>query len=147
QMGAMLSDASEEEQKDIYSFGENIGIAFQLHDDLLDMYGDNKKTGKQTGGDILANKKTFLLIKAMELADDSHRGELRNILSNQHLQAEIKVKTVKHIFDRLDVKQHAGQLINEYFSKAFSVFEKIQVEEEKKKVLREYVNSIRAREE
>jgi geranylgeranyl diphosphate synthase, type II len=144
-IGAMLADASEEEQKNIYAFGENIGIAFQLHDDLLDMYGDYKKTGKQTGGDILANKKTFLLIKAMELADDSHKGELRNILSNQHLQAEIKVKTVKHIFDRLDVKQHAEQLINEYFSKAFVEFEKINVGEERKKVLRDYVEEIRGR--
>ncbi|HLG34118.1 MAG TPA: polyprenyl synthetase family protein [Bacteroidia bacterium] len=147
QMGAILAGASEEEQKSVYSFGENIGIAFQLHDDLLDMYGDNKKTGKQTGGDILTNKKTFLLIKAMELADDSHRGELRNILSNKHLQSEIKVKTVKNIFDRLDVKQHAEQLISEYFSKTFSVFEKIQVEEERKKVLREYVEGMRRREE
>ena len=147
QMGAILAGASEEEQKSVYSFGENIGIAFQLHDDLLDMYGDNKKTGKQTGGDILTNKKTFLLIKAMELADDAHRGELRNILSNKHLQSEIKVKTVKNIFDRLDVKQHAEQLISEYFSKTFSVFEKIQVEEERKKVLREYVEGMRRREE
>jgi geranylgeranyl diphosphate synthase type II len=147
QIGAMLADASEEEQKNIYSFGENIGIAFQLHDDLLDMYGDHKKTGKQTGGDILANKKTFLLIKATELADDSHRGELRNILSNKHLQAEIKVKTVKHIFDSLDVKQHAEQLISDYFSKAFFVFEKINMGEEKKKVLRACVAGIRRREE
>lgn len=147
QMGAMLAGASEEEQKNVYAFGENIGIAFQLHDDLLDMYGDYKKTGKQTGGDILANKKTFLLIKATELADDSHKGELRNILSNKHLQAEIKVKTVKNIFDRLDVKQHAGQLINEYFSKAFSVLEKINVDEERKKVLRDYVEGMRGREE
>jgi len=147
QMGAMLADASEEEQKNIYVFGENIGIAFQLHDDLLDMYGDHKKTGKQTGGDILANKKTFLLIKAIELADDSHKGELRNILSNKHLHAEIKIKTVKNIFDRLDVKQHAEQLVNEYFSKAFFLFEKINVDEERKKILRVYVEGMRGREE
>jgi len=147
QIGALLGDASDDEQKKIYAFGENIGIAFQLHDDLLDMYGDNKKTGKQTGGDILANKKTFLLIKAMELADDSHRGELRNILSNQHLQAEIKVKTVKNIFDHLGIKDLAIQIVNEYFSKAFSVFEKINVDEDRKKILRDYVEGMRGREE
>ncbi len=147
QIGAMLADASPEEQKNIHAFGENIGIAFQLHDDLLDMYGDEKKTGKQTGGDILASKKTFLLIKALELADDSHRGEIRNLLSNKHLLPEIKIKLMKNIFDRLAVKEHATKSINEYFSNAFSVLEKINADEERKKILRDYVEGMRGREE
>jgi geranylgeranyl diphosphate synthase, type II len=147
QMGALLADASEEEQKNIYAFGVNIGIAFQLHDDLLDMYGDHKKTGKQTGGDILANKKTFLFIKAQELADDSHRAEINNLLSNKQLLPEIKVKLVKNIFDHLDVKKHSEELITQYFSKAFSVLENINVEEGRKETLRDYVDGLRGREE
>jgi geranylgeranyl diphosphate synthase type II len=147
QMGALLADASEEEQKNIYAFGENLGIAFQLRDDLLDMYGDHKKTGKQTGGDILANKKTFLLLKAIELADDSHKGEIRNLLSNKQLLPEIKIKLVKNIFDRLNVQQHAEELISEYFSKALQVFEKINAEEGRKEMLKDYVDGLRGREE
>ena len=147
QIGAMLADALAEEQKNMYFFGENIGIAFQLHDDLLDMYGDEKKTGKQTGGDILARKKTFLLIKAMELADDSHRGEIRNLLSNKQLLPEIKIRLMKNIFDRLSIKEHAMQSINEYFSKAFSVLEKINVEESRKEMLGAYIAGMRGREE
>lgn len=147
QMGAMLADASEEEQQHIYSFGENIGIAFQLHDDLLDIYGDHKKTGKQMGGDILANKKTFLLIKALELADGSHRAEIRNLLANKQLLPEIKVKLVKNIFDSLDVKKHGEELIREYFSKAFSVLKKITIDESRKEMLRYYVDGLRGREE
>jgi len=147
QMGALLADASEEDQKNIYAFGENIGIAFQLHDDLLDMYGDYKKTGKQTGGDILANKKTFLIIKAIALSDDSHRGEIRNLLSNKQLLPEIKIKLVKNIFDQLDVKKHSEDIINQYFSKAFSVLENINMEESRKEMLSEYVEGLRGREE
>jgi len=147
EIGAQLADASTEEQKNMYAFGESIGIAFQLHDDLLDMYGDERKTGKQTGGDILANKKTFLILKAMALADDSHRGEIRNLLSNRQLLPEIKIKLMKNIFDRLDVKRHGQELISEYFSKAFSTLEKINADEERKKVLRDYVEGLRGREE
>lgn len=147
QIGALLAGAQEEEQKNMYKFGENIGIAFQLHDDLLDMYGNNKKTGKQTGGDIVANKKTFLLIKALELADDSHKGEIRNLLSNKQLLPEIKVKLVKNIFDRLSVQQHTEELISEYFSKASETFEKINVDESRKEMLRDYLTGLRNREE
>jgi geranylgeranyl diphosphate synthase type II len=146
-IGARIAGASYDEQEKIYSFGENIGIAFQLHDDLLDMYGDHKKTGKQTGGDIVANKKTFLFIKAIELADTSHKSELQNILSNKHLLPEIKIKTVKNIFDLLGIKQHSEQLINEYFAKAFSVLDQIKIVGERKKGLREYVSAIHGREE
>jgi geranylgeranyl diphosphate synthase type II len=147
QMGALLADASEEEQKNIYAFGENIGIAFQLHDDLLDMYGDYKKTGKQTGGDILANKKTFLIIKAQQLADSSHQAEINHLLSNKQLLPEIKIKLVKNIFDHLDVKQHSEELIHQYFSKAFSVLDNINIEESRKEMLRDYVDGLRGREE
>lgn len=147
QMGALLADASEEEQKNIYAFGENMGIAFQLHDDLLDMYGDQKRTGKQTGGDIVSNKKTFLLIKAQELADSSHRAEINHLLSNKQLLPEIKVKLVKNIFDHLNVKKHSEELINQYFSKAFAVLEKINIEESRKEMLRDYVDGLREREE
>ena len=147
QMGALLADALEEDQKNIYAFGENIGIAFQLHDDLLDMYGDHKKTGKQTGGDIVANKKTFLLIKAQELADSSHRSEINHLLSNKQLLPEIKIKLVKNIFDRLDVKKHSEELIGQYFSKAFSILEKINIEKARKEMLKDYVEGLRGREE
>lgn len=147
QLGAMLADASEEDQQNIYAFGENLGIAFQLHDDLLDMYGDYKKTGKQTGGDIVVNKKTFLLVKAMELADSSHKSEMRNLLLNKQLLPEIKIKLVKNIFDSLNVKKYGEELIDQYFSKAFSLFEKINLEESRKEMLRDYVAGLREREE
>jgi geranylgeranyl diphosphate synthase, type II len=147
QMGALLADASEEEQKNVYAFGENIGIAFQLHDDLLDMYGDHKKTGKLTGGDIMANKKTFLLIKAQELADSSHQAEINHLLTNKQLLPEIKVKLVKNIFDHLNVKMHCEELINQYFSKAFSILANINIEDSRKELLRDYVEGLRGREE
>ena len=147
QMGSLIAEAEKEEQERFYSFGENIGIAFQLHDDLLDMYGDNKKTGKQTGGDIVASKKTFLLIKAMELSDEAHKSELKHLLANKQLLPEIKIKAVKNIFDRLNVKQYAEQLIDKYFSRAFSELDEIKVEEERKRILREYILNIRKRED
>src|SRR5688572_31756521 len=101
--GAILAGASEEDRKLLYAFGTNVGIGFQLKDDLLDAYADPKKFGKQVGGDIIANKKTFLLIKAMERATGKTKTELGQWLAASKFKKQAKVKAVKDVYDRLGI--------------------------------------------
>lgn len=104
QMGAINAGASAREQQNIYEFGKHLGIAFQLMDDFLDAYADSAEFGKQVGGDIIANKKTYLLIKAFELSSDRQGKELRQLLQLDASRAKEKVQGVKQIFDQLDMR-------------------------------------------
>jgi len=119
QLGAMLADASEEDQQALYNFGINIGIGFQLKDDLLDVYADKKKFGKQVGGDIIANKKTFLLIKALSKAKGKQKAELEKWLAAKKFDKQKKVKAVTSIYDELQIKQLTEEKMNFYFDKGF----------------------------
>ncbi len=127
QFGALLADASKEDAKKLYDFGVNIGIGFQLKDDLLDVYADQAKFGKQVGGDILSNKKTFLLIKAKELAKEKMAEELNHWIMTSTFNKEEKVKAVTNIYNELGIKALTETKIQEYFNKGFAQFESLKV--------------------
>lgn len=125
-MGALLGGANESEAIKLYDFGVNIGIGFQLKDDLLDVYADQTKFGKQVGGDIISNKKTFLLIKALELASGKDAKELAYWLSLEEFDKEEKVKAVKGIYHQLGIKSIAEDEMNRYFQAGFDLFDSIK---------------------
>lgn len=131
EIGALIGGANQAEARHLYEFGKNIGIAFQLQDDYLDVYGDADKFGKQVGGDILSNKKTFLLLKAFELADDKKREELNDFLKNEN-DPEKKVQQVRALYDLLDVKNHSHQKMKTYFDKGMKHLQEINIPEENK---------------
>ena len=146
QIGAIIGGAKNEDAQHLYEFGKNIGIAFQLQDDILDVFGDAQKFGKQVGGDILSNKKTFLLLTALELAKGDTLEELENWLSKKQYTAEEKIAAVKNIFLTLDVKAIAGKKMNEYHQKAMQHFNSINCKPEKRAELLAFAESLMVRE-
>lgn len=132
ELGALLAGAKEKDCKSLREFGINIGLGFQLKDDLLDAYADAKKFGKQVGGDIIANKKTFLLIKALELASPQQRKDLDYWLSASEFDKEKKVMAVKDIYDSLSVATLTEKKIGSYFRKGFSKLEQLKCSKEGK---------------
>ena len=117
QIGGITANASKENQNNLYHFGLNMGIAFQLKDDLLDAFGNPDEFGKQIGGDIIANKKTFLYLKALQLANDKQKESLVNYFKTQE-QTEQKVMGVKTIFTDLDIPKHTVDMMKAYYTKA-----------------------------
>ncbi|HEY5826299.1 MAG TPA: polyprenyl synthetase family protein [Cyclobacteriaceae bacterium] len=128
EFGALLANASEDDRKALRDFGVNIGIGFQLKDDLLDVYGDKKKFGKQVGGDIISNKKTFLLLKAIEKARGKDKAELRKWLSAKKFDKRKKVATVTKIYNSLGIQAITENKIEEYFQKGFSSLNQLSVQ-------------------
>ena len=120
-IGAINGGATTEEANNVYEFGKNMGIAFQLKDDLLDAYGDPGNFGKQVGGDIVANKKTYLYLKALELADEEQKLKLIHYFSNNY-QSDQKVESVKKIYNNLDIALHTTILMKEYHQKSYVSF-------------------------
>lgn len=118
QLGAYLAGASSSEQKALRSFGVNMGIAFQLRDDFLDVYGDRTKFGKQVGGDIISNKKTFLLIKAAELAKGRTKSELSGWTKAKTFVKSRKIKAVTAIYDRLNIPSLAQEKIMGFYEQS-----------------------------
>ena len=118
QIGAYIAGASDKEQEDIYEAGVNLGIAFQIQDDLLDIYGNPDTFGKATGGDILCGKKTYMLLSAMNKADNETRKTLKELITNNTIGAEEKIKRVKDIYDLLNTREEAEKAINSYTRKA-----------------------------
>ena len=135
ELGALLANAPEEEREALKEFGVNIGIGFQLKDDLLDVYADKKKFGKQVGGDIIANKKTFLLIKALEKAKGKTKQELIKWLSAKKINKQQKVNAITAIYDSIGIPQLTEKKIEDYFSKGFSYLDKIEASENKKQLI------------
>lgn len=131
ELGAILADASEPDRKALREFGVNIGIGFQLKDDLLDAYADPKKFGKQVGGDIIANKKTILLIHALAKARGKEAKELSSWLSAKKINKSEKVKAVKNIYDSLGIQKTVEKKINQYFNKGFESLETIAASSQK----------------
>ena len=123
-IGAILADASEKDQNHLYEFGLNIGLAFQLKDDLLDVFG-NKKFGKQTGGDILSNKKTFLYLKALQIADGITKQKLQDYYSTSKNSIN-KVNSVKSIFSQLSVDKHTVELMKSYYIKGMKHLDAVE---------------------
>jgi geranylgeranyl diphosphate synthase type II len=142
EFGAILAEASEEDQKALRDFGVNIGIGFQLKDDLLDAYADPEKFGKQVGGDILANKKTYLLIKALEKAEGKNKRELKTWLETTRFKKAEKIESVKSIYDTLKIPALTEKKINYFFDKGFKSLEKISAMPTKISVLRSFTETL-----
>lgn len=132
QMGSVIGGAKENDQQYIYQFGKNLGIAFQLQDDYLDAFGDPEKFGKQIGGDILANKKTCLLIRALEVSNPSQKAELVYLLQTND---DKKVEKVLDIFRACEVGEFTHTLKEKYFDSAMSHLDQIEVNKESKSQL------------
>jgi geranylgeranyl diphosphate synthase type II len=145
-MGALSAGAPLKEASRLHEFGRSLGIAFQLQDDVLDTYGDPAKFGKKTGGDIAQNKKTYLFLKAMELADERTAIELRGYYSGTGVSEEEKIGAVTGIFDRLGVRKAAGQLMQEYQQGALDVLEAVPVAPQKKAILANFAEALLRRE-
>ncbi len=135
ELGALLAQASEQERLALKEFGINIGIGFQLKDDLLDVYSDKNKFGKQVGGDILANKKTYLLIKAKEKARGKDKQELEHWLAAKKFNKQKKIKAITSLYDKLEIAQLTERKIEEYFSKGFQHLDKINDSHEKQQLI------------
>lgn len=133
-MGAVLGGAGERNQNLLYEFGRKLGLAFQVQDDYLDAFGDPDKFGKQVGGDILANKKTFLLIHALETASAAQQKELKKLLEDNH---EGKVQRVLQLFRDCKVDDWALQVKNQFLDEAFNHLEDIAVLSVRKAPLKE----------
>lgn len=144
--GALIAHANETDATHIYDFGKNMGIAFQLHDDILDVYGDEQKFGKQTGGDIIANKKTFLLLKALETASGVQLRELNQWISAEDFDSQEKVMAVKNIFSSLEIRETSEKKMNSFFEQSMRSLDRINVTEERKTVLRSFAKALMVRE-
>jgi len=129
QIGALIGGAIKLDQKLLYDFGINLGMAFQLQDDLLDLYGDSNKFGKKMGGDIIANKKTYLYLKSLSLADSKQKEELVNLYSNSIISEEEKVALVRIVFDQLGIFDITKNEISGYHKKAISCLNSISIQE------------------
>jgi len=145
-IGAIVAEASDKDAENIYQFGENIGIAFQLKDDLLDVFSDANKFGKQTGGDIVANKKTFLYLKAFGLADDKEFETLYYFFNNDFDNESEKIKGVKEIYEHLNIEHETSKEIEKYFNKAMEYLNKIDIPAEHKSELINFADRLKARE-
>ncbi len=146
QTGAIIAGASEKDQQTIYCFGEYIGLAFQLRDDWLDVYGDEALFGKKPGGDIIANKKTWLYIHALEMARDEHRKTLQAAFSGEIEDDDEKVNIVKDIYNHLDINALAQKSMKEYYIRAFDCLESISIPETRKQKLKDLAEMLLNRE-
>jgi geranylgeranyl diphosphate synthase type II len=142
ELGAILANANEKQQKALRDFGVNIGIGFQLKDDLLDAYADPEKFGKQVGGDILANKKTYLLIKAFEKAKDQQKQTLAHWLSLKKFNKNEKVEAIKKVYDDLSIPALANKKINSYFNKGFKSLDAVKGNVKAKTALRTFAEDL-----
>ncbi len=131
--GALIGGADDNDAIHFYDLGLNLGLAFQIQDDLLDTYGNQNTFGKKIGGDIIQNKKTYLYLKALELANDKEKNKLISLYNNNLLPEKEKIEKVKKIFKILDVKKHAEDLIEQLMEKAFDHYHALSVPEEKLK--------------
>jgi len=145
-IGAILAGASAADAENLYNFGMQIGVAFQLQDDLLDVYGDPEVFGKKIGGDILCNKKTYMLIKALERANGEQLEELNRWLNADNCQPAEKIAAVTEIYNQLTIRSVCENKMREYYTLAMESLEAVAVAEEKKKELKNLVKLLMYRE-
>ena len=143
--GALLAEGAEVDCEAIYEAGVNMGLAFQLQDDLLDVWGDPETFGKEIGGDIMNNKKTFLLINAMQLAKGDDADELRHWLHDPYATREEKVTAVTALYERLGVRQLAQEAIADYNAHAINSFNRVKISDEDKQAFIDLANSLAGR--
>jgi len=141
-IGAIIGGADEKDSEILYEFGKNLGLAFQIQDDLLDIYGDIKVFGKMMGGDIISNKKTFMLVKALEISSIEQAKLLHEQFNLKEFDPETKVKKVTEIYDQLNIKNISESLANEYINTSFNLLGKISVTNERKTELVNIANSL-----
>lgn len=144
-IGALCGGANETDAQNMYEFGKNLGLAFQLRDDYLDCFGNTAEFGKQIGGDIVANKKTYLLIKALNISDIKTKEKLIAEINKIEFDRTEKVNTILNIYHQLNIPQIAEDKIEEYYNLAFSYFDKISAPAQRKTEIVEFVNSLKNR--
>jgi geranylgeranyl diphosphate synthase type II len=147
QLGAILSGADEQQQQLIYDFGENVGLAFQLQDDILDAYGDPDTFGKIVGGDIMINKKTFLLVKLMAVISDEDKTALQSLLDASIATAPSKVADMLALYDKYAIKTAADELKDSYTQRAFEKMEALNVPNDRKEALLVLANNLLVRQQ
>ena len=144
-MGAIVAETSEENANLIYDFGLNLGIAFQLQDDYLDAFGNPETFGKQVGGDIIENKKTYLYLKAIEFSKPEEKQQLLHLFSIQPSDNNDKIESVKAIFNTSGASEATKKAIQDYTFKAFETLEKMDIEAEKKAILKAFGENLMGR--
>ena len=144
-MGAIVAKTPEKEADLIYDFGLNLGLAFQLQDDYLDAFGDPKTFGKQVGGDIIVNKKTYLYLKALEFSSEEKASELQQLFGLQLEDNSEKIETVKAIFNESGASKATQRAIEMYTFKAFETLEKMDINAEKKNILKIFGENLMGR--
>ena len=144
-MGALVAETSVQNADLIYDFGLNLGLAFQLQDDYLDAFGDPKTFGKQVGGDIIENKKTYLYLKAMEFSTSDEKEQLLHLFSIQPSDNTDKIDSVKAIFNSSGASAATQHAIQDYTLKAFETLRKISIDNEKKDILRSFGENLMGR--
>lgn len=144
-MGAIIAETSEENGDLIYDFGLNLGLAFQLQDDYLDAFGDPETFGKQVGGDIIENKKTYLYLKAKEFANAEQAEELKHLFSIHPEDNTEKINSVKEIFNATGASEVTQKAIQEFTLKAFETLQKINIDNEKKDILKSFGENLMGR--
>ena len=147
QLGAILSGADEQQQQLIYDFGENVGLAFQLQDDILDAYGDPDTFGKIVGGDIMINKKTFLLVKLMAVISDDDKTVLQALLNATIETAPSKVADMLALYEKYAIKTAADELKDSYTQRAFEKMEALNVPNDRKEALLVLANNLLVRQQ
>jgi geranylgeranyl diphosphate synthase type II len=145
-IGGIIGGADEKASTILYEFGRNLGLAFQVQDDMLDIYGDVKVFGKIPGGDIISNKKTMLLVKALEIASGETLKQLHELFSMKVFDPETKVKKVVELYDQLNIKSLIENLANKYIDISFSLLDRIDADSERKKELTQITGSLIGRE-
>ena len=141
-MGAILAGAPQEDAERLYRLGEQVGLAFQLQDDLLDVYGDPAVFGKAIGGDITSNKKTYMLINAHNRANDKQRAELERWINAKTFNRDVKVAEVTRLYDEIGIRQLCEAKINYYFDLARQTLSEVNVPDERKQCLSAYMDEL-----
>lgn len=144
-IGAILADAPSEDADNLYKFGEQIGLAFQLQDDYLDVYGDSKVFGKKIGGDITSNKKTFMLINAFSHANEAQRQELEKWVNAKSFDREEKIAAVTRLYNEIGIDKMAQVKIAYYFEQSKKYLDAVQVPAERKEELQKYAQRMMKR--
>ena len=144
-MGAIIASASIEDQNRCYEFGKNLGIAFQLQDDYLDAFGDPETFGKQVGGDIIENKKTYLYLKALEFSSEKDKLHLKQLFSSETNNSSEKVQVTKQIFSASGSAEATQKAISFYTTKAFEILKTINISEPKKQILESFGTQLMTR--
>jgi geranylgeranyl diphosphate synthase type II len=145
QMGAILAEANNEDQKRCYDFGINLGIAFQLKDDYLDAFGNPENFGKQLGGDIIENKKTYLFLKAMELGSDDLKNKLSDLFEKSSANNDQKIVEVIEVYNMSGAKKATERAIENYTTAAFDLLNLLDIESSKKQVLIDFGTQLMTR--